>query len=350
MNQPPGGGYPPGPPYPGQPGYQPPQQGYTQQPRQAAPRVNPLAGTQVMAERPQAAPVAAPASPNAQTMTQDQWTTQQQQQVQWAQMQAQQTAQQAQQHAQQQGGWGQPQQQGQQGWGQPQQGQPQQGYGAPPQQQGWQQQPQQGYGGPPAQGQQQAYGAQQGYGAPGQPPQQGYGAPGQPPQGYGAPQGYPAANQGGYAGAPGGMQAPQMQGQQPPAAGGLNVGFGRIGPGGMPRIKVNAGAFSPQKLTHAVISGQGFDNPRTMGAMMFGLAIAFSAANFALIFVLNRYYPYLYALGLILGCAGLWLLITGQPRTTADGSKAPMWTRVGLGAFVAIGTLSAASMVVLSFR
>src|SRR5437879_2491592 len=39
MNQPPGGGYPPGPPYPGQPGS--PQQGYPQQPQQGYPQQQP---------------------------------------------------------------------------------------------------------------------------------------------------------------------------------------------------------------------------------------------------------------------------------------------------------------------
>jgi hypothetical protein len=86
---------------------------------------------------------------------------------------------------------------------------PQQGYDAPPQQQGGFAQPQQGYGQPqpPQQGgfaqPQQGYGQQQpqqGYGQP-QPPQQGYGQPqqgyGQPQQGYGQPQqGYGQPQQG----------------------------------------------------------------------------------------------------------------------------------------------------------
>jgi hypothetical protein len=51
------------------------------------------------------------------------------------------------------------------------------------------------------------------------------------------------------------------------------------------------------------------------------------------------YYPYLYSIGAIFWWGGLWLLITGQPRKSADGSKAPMWARAGLGVCMFIGLI-----------
>jgi hypothetical protein len=335
MNQPPGGGYPPGPPYPGQPGY--PQQGYPQQqgyppqgqqPPQAQPNKG-LHGTQVMGD--------GGLSPEVQ---------------------AQIAAARAAQQAQQQGGQPPPQQYGQQpqqGYPPPQQyaqppqqyGQPPQPYGQPPQQQGYAATaPQQAYAQPP-----QGYGQQQppqGYGQ--QPPPQGYGGapPGQ--QGYGAPmqgQGFPGAPmqapQQGYGGMPPqGAPPPQQQG-----GGGMKFGLGPIGPGGMPRISIDHGDYSPKKLMTAVTTGQGFNAPRKMGAVMFAAAIAFAVLNFLLVLVLHRYYPYFNQLGSIFGWTGLWLLITGQPKATADGSPAPMWTRIGLAVCFAFGVLSAASMFFL---
>jgi hypothetical protein len=327
MNQPPGGGYPPGPPYPGQPAY--PQQG---QPQPAAP--NPLKGTQMMPGAP-ALPPNAPQQQGGYGQPQQGYGQPPQQQ-----------------------GYGQPQQQAygqppqQQGYGQPQQGygQPQQpqGYGQPPQQQGYGQ-PQQGYGQP-----QQGYDPQQpqGYGQ----PQQGYAPPPQQ-QGYGQPQqGYP---QQGYAQAPGGYGAPAPAQQQgvaaPPAApaqqqsaGGLGIGLGAMGPGGMPRIKISTGQYSPQKLMSAVISGQGFDSPRKMGGVMVAAAVALSIVNTVLTFLIHRYYPYFYALGAIFFWSGLWLLITGQPHVTTDGSKAPMWSRIGLAVCFALGALGAAGTILTS--
>jgi hypothetical protein len=69
-----------------------------------------------------------------------------------------------------------------------------------------------------------------------------------------------------------------------------------------------------------------------------------------LIFVLHRYYPYLYSVAAIFWWGGLWMLITGQPRATQDGSPAPMWTRIGLAAFLVIGVLVGVAMVFIPWE
>jgi hypothetical protein len=127
---------------------------------------------------------------------------------------------------------------------------------------------------------------------------------------------------------------------------GPSMGLGAIGPGGMPRIKFNAGDFDPKKIMTAVMSGQGFDAPRKMGIMMVVTAVGVTILNMLLIFLIHRYYPYLYSVGSIIGWTGLWLAITGQPHSNPDGSKAPMWTRIGLAAAFGIGMISAASLII----
>jgi hypothetical protein len=292
-------------------------------------------------------------------------------------LQAKLAAAQAQQQGQQ--GYGQPQpppygQPPQQGYGQPPQGygQPQDPYGQqapqgyPPQQQGYgqpqdpygQQMPQQGYGQqPPMQGYgQQPMQPQQGYGQqPGQPPYgqqpQAYGqqAPGgypQAPQGYGQPQqpyGAPGAASPGYPQQPPGA-APGAPPQNPPPAqgGGLampSIGLGAVGPHGMPRIKFGEGDFAPKRMVAAVTAGSGFEAPRRMGLIMVVLAVGLMIVNSVLIFVLHLYYPYFYSIGAIFFWAGLFMAITGQPKTIADGTKTPMWTRVGLAAALVFGLL-----------
>jgi hypothetical protein len=318
MNQPPGGGYPPGPPYPGQqPGYPP--QGQAQQ------AAHLLKGTQMMA--------GAPGLP--------------------AEVQAQIAAAQA----------------AQQGYGHaPQQQQQQQQYGQPPQQQGYAQQPPPGYGLPQ---QQQAYGQtpqQQPYGAPPQqgygPPQQQYGTPPQrAPQGYGQPpqQGYGQPQQGYGQAPPGGALPSQGYGaplaQQPPqqqpmgnGPGGMKFGVAGMGANGIPRISIGEGDFAPKKLMAAVTTGQGFENPRKMGAIMVGLAIVLGIVNTILVLVVHIYFPYLYSLGAIAGWTGFWLLVTGQPRANPDGSKAPMWARIGLGACLGWGLLVGIALCIFSGR
>jgi hypothetical protein len=122
----------------------------------------------------------------------------------------------------------------------------------------------------------------------------------------------------------------------------VGVGFGGMGAYGMPRIHVNTGDYHPNKLVNAVIKGEGYAKPRMFGLVMFALAIAFNIVNFVLIFVLHLYYPYLYMLSGPLGWAGLWMIITGAPRATTDGSKAALWGRIGLAACLAVGFLTGA--------
>jgi hypothetical protein len=225
--------------------------------------------------------------------------------------------------------------------GYPQQGYPQQGYPQQAQQQGYGQ-PQQGYGQPQ---QQQGYGQPQ-PGYPQQPQQPGY-----PPQQPGYPQ---QAQQPGYPQQPGmpmgqpmqqpgmqqpGMQQPGMQqpGMQPgmPNQGGPGLSFG-LGAGGV-RVGFQGGQFSPGNMVAAITTGRGFDNPRAMGLPMIGIAVALIAANFALVKVINWYYPYLCWIGGVFLCTGLFLTITGEPQAKPDGSQAPMWARAGLGVALVIG-------------
>jgi hypothetical protein len=272
--------------------------------------------------------------------------------------------------------YGQPQQPQQPQYGQPQQpqyGQPQQPqYGQPQQPDyGQPQQPQYGQPQQPQYGQPQPgfdpnagqYGQQPGFGAqPGaQPP--GFGAPpGMPQQpGFGAQPGFdPNAGQyGQQPGMPGGygqpgMPQPGMPGGQPgygapPQQPGAPVGGQgnmQVGIGGLsfqaPTIGgVNLGGsdFSKDALMAAVVQGKGFESPRKVGGGMLGIGILLFILNSVLVFVLNIYFPYLYAIGAIFWWGGLWLLITGAPKRNPDGSPAPMWARAGLGACLLIGLL-----------
>lgn len=281
MNQPPG--YPPGgPPYPGAPGAFP-QQGQAPQGQPPQQPGHGLQGTQLMANAP----------------------------INVAQFEAQARAQAA------------AQQQQQQQYAQPPGGPPQ-GYGpppgAPPPPQYGQPPPQQAYGQPPAQ----PYGqAPAGYGQ--AQPQAPYGQPQAP---YGQPAGYPGAPAYGQPGT-----APQQQGMQ--------LGIGGFGPGGIPRINFSGGDFSPTKIVNVIAKGDGYENPRKMGALFIGAALAFYVVNTVLIFALHLYYPYFYSLGAIIWWAGWWLLIFGQPRKTTDGSPSAMWGRIGLAVCLAFGLLSA---------
>ena len=125
----------------------------------------------------------------------------------------------------------------------------------------------------------------------------------------------------------------------------MQFGLGGVGPGGIPRIKVDAGDYHPTKLWDAVVSGEGFAKPRMMGIAMVGLSIALTIANSVLVLVMHMYYPYLYSLGAIFWWAGLWLLVTGQPKATGDGSKSAMWGRAGLAAFLVLGVLMGVAMI-----
>ncbi|MFO0638665.1 MAG: hypothetical protein U0183_05580 [Polyangiaceae bacterium] len=251
------------------------------------------------------------------------------------------------------GGYGQPQQPGygqqpgfdpnaggygqqpgmQPGFGQPQQpGFGQQpgampgGYGAPPQQPGM---PQQGFGGQPGfdpnagQFGQQPGAMPGGYGQPQQP-----GMPGAQP-GYGAPPQQPAGGQGNMQIGIGGVSF------QAPTIGGVNLG---------------GSDFSKDALMAAVVQGKGFESPRKVGGAMVGLGMLFAILNSILIFVLHLYYPYLYTIGAIFWWGGLWLVVTGQPKRSADGSPAPMWARAGLGACLVIGLIVGVLMIIVPWE
>jgi hypothetical protein len=123
-----------------------------------------------------------------------------------------------------------------------------------------------------------------------------------------------------------------------------------MGGRGIPRIKVDAGDYHPNKLWSAVASGEGFAKPRVMGIAMVGLSIALTVVNTILVLFVHIYYPYLYSLGAVFWWAGLWLVITGQPKATGDGSKAPMWARAGLAAFLAIGVLMGIAMIFMNWE
>jgi hypothetical protein len=143
----------------------------------------------------------------------------------------------------------------------------------------------------------------------------------------------------------GGGPPPPQQGIQGPS-----FGIGGIGPGGIPRIKVGEGDFSPSKLWKAVATGEGYDNPRKMGVLMVGLAIALMIVNVILMFVVHIYYPYFYSLGAIIFWGGAWMLATGQPKAGADGSKAPSWGRFGLAGALAIGVLVGIAMIFMNWE
>jgi len=160
------------------------------------------------------------------------------------------------------------------------------------------------------------------------------------PTGTGYPTGHAYPQQ-----APQQHQAPPQQGMQAPS-----LGLGGVGLGGMPRLSFDGGSFSPDALKAAVFEGKGFAKPRLFGAIFFALALAFTVGNYVLVMVLHRFYPYLYSLAAIFAWGGLWLLVTGQPRAKADGSKAAMWGRVGLAGFLGIGVLLGIAMVVLPWE
>jgi hypothetical protein len=154
------------------------------------------------------------------------------------------------------------------------------------------------------------------------------------------PQQQPYAQQQPYGAPPQQPGAAQSHGMQGPAIG-LSLGGG---------LRYRGGDFDPQNLWAAVTSGRGFAKPRLFGAGLVGLAAAFVAGNYALVHVLNRFYPYLYSLAAVFSLGGLWLLLTGQPKMRADGAAAPTWGRFGLGLFLGIGVLLGVAMIVLPWE
>lgn len=95
--------------------------------------------------------------------------------------------------------------------------------------------------------------------------------------------------------------------------------------------------LSPNALVSAITTGQGFESPRTVAAASAGLGVLLVIANLVLIFVLNRYYPYLLGIAPTLILGGFFMLATGEPKARPDGAQAPMWTRAGLGGSMLVG-------------
>jgi hypothetical protein len=140
---------------------------------------------------------------------------------------------------------------------------------------------------------------------------------------------------------PPGAAPPQQQGLQ---GGAPNFGVG-MGPGGRVRVSMGGGGFHPQALITAVTTGRGFEKPRMMGLGFVGLSVLFLVVNLILIFAINIYFPYFWALVPLFGWSGMWMLVTGQPLASQDGTPAPMWGRIGLGACLVVGLLSGIGMI-----
>jgi hypothetical protein len=130
----------------------------------------------------------------------------------------------------------------------------------------------------------------------------------------------------------------------------MQIGFGGIGPGGMPRLNIKEGDYSPDKLWKVVATGEGFANPRMFGLTMSGLAILLAVVNILLVVVAHRFYPYFYYLAGPLLWGGVFMLATGQPKQNPDGSKAPNWARFGLAACLGIGLIMGLSMTFFNFE
>ncbi|MBI2395590.1 MAG: hypothetical protein HYV09_38850 [Deltaproteobacteria bacterium] len=105
--------------------------------------------------------------------------------------------------------------------------------------------------------------------------------------------------------------------------------------------------LSPGALLSAVTTGEGFTNPRLVALAAAGLGVLLAAGNFVLIFVLNRYYPYLLGVAPILVLGGVFMLATGEPKFRGEGQTAPMWTRAGLAGSMILGLAIGAALVFL---
>ena len=113
---------------------------------------------------------------------------------------------------------------------------------------------------------------------------------------------------------------------------------------------VSTNAFDPDRLVKAVLSGDGFPNPRALGLMTLAASLFLTILNTLLVLAAGIYSPYVYAIAAPLGLGGWWLVVTGQPRRGPEGSKAPMWSRAGLGACLVVGLLPAIAMCTLDWE
>lgn len=104
-------------------------------------------------------------------------------------------------------------------------------------------------------------------------------------------------------------------------------------------VSVGMGSFSYTAISHALISGEGFDSPRKFGAMAAALGFGILIISTILIAVVHIWFPYFYILAFPLFWGGIWMLILGQPAKQPDGSKAPMWGRIVIGAVMVLGLL-----------
>ena len=99
------------------------------------------------------------------------------------------------------------------------------------------------------------------------------------------------------------------------------------------------GNFNYTAISHALISGEGFESPRKFGALAAAIGFGILIVSQILISVVHIWFPYFYILAFPLFWGGLWMLILGQPQKQADGSKAPMWGRAVIGAVMVLGVL-----------
>jgi hypothetical protein len=92
--------------------------------------------------------------------------------------------------------------------------------------------------------------------------------------------------------------------------------------------------------------GAGLERPRVFGAFALAAAAVAILLNVATAALMNEVYLMPLALGGFIAPAGLWLLATGEPRDRGDGTRAPLWGRVGLGVALAAGLVIAVVLVI----
>jgi hypothetical protein len=103
------------------------------------------------------------------------------------------------------------------------------------------------------------------------------------------------------------------------------------------RLGFSNASWSPGALWGKAMSGQGFEGPRKVGLIMLGLAAAFIAGNVLMVKIAHIYYRFLYAGGAVCLLAGLFLLVTGQPKAKPDGTPVSGGARFGFITSIVIG-------------